>query len=293
QTPPHDHFQLRTDLIFRLRELRRLFLQDRVHHLDGRIAVKGALPGEHFVKDHAEREDVRAMIRLLSSHLLWRHVTDRTHNHARIGDPFLCRRVLVYAELLRAEFSQTEIEDLHPPVVHDEQVLRLQVTMDDAFGMRGGQSLGDLPRVIDSLSRSDCALFYQFAQLLAFEQFGDDIGRAFMRADVVNREDVRVVERRGGAGFLLEAAQAIRIPGELGGQQLDGDLATESRVFGQIDLAHPACAELRYNLIVVEAWAWGNDHIASLTAIKRRSLDKSAPEPPSRIPTRCAAKSGS
>src|SRR5215813_9871336 len=202
------------------------------------------------------------MIRLLSTHLLRRHVTDRAHNHAGISDPFLRGRVLVYAvKMLPVEFSKTEIEDLHPPVVRDEQVLRLQVTMDDAFGMRGGQSLGDLPRVIDSLSRSDCALFYQFAQLLAFEQFGDDIGRAFMRADVVNREDVRVVERRGGAGFLLEAAQAVRIPGELGGQQLDGDLATESRVFGQIDLAHSAGAKLRNNLIMVEACAWGYDHI--------------------------------
>ena len=49
-----------------------------------------------------------------------------------------------------------------------------------------------------------------------------------MRSDVVYREDVRVVERRGGAGFLLEAAQTIRIPGELGGKQLDGDPATRS-----------------------------------------------------------------
>src|SRR5215475_11005449 len=114
-----------------------------------------------------------------------------------------------------------------------------------------------------------------------------------MRADVVNREDVRVVERRGGAGFLLEAEQTVRILGELGGQDFDGDLATESRVFGQIDLAHSACAELRYNLIMVEACAWGNDHIASVLAINRQSLDKSAPETPSRIPTRCAAKSGS
>src|SRR5262249_52851369 len=184
------------------------------------------------------------MIRLLSTHLLRRHVTDRAHNHAGISDPFLRGRVLVYAvKMLPVEFSKTEIEDLHPPVVRDEQVLRLQVTMDDAFGMRGGQSLGDLPRVIDSLSRSDCALLYQLAQLFAFEQLSHDVGRAFMRADVVNREDVRVVKRRGGAGFLLEAAQAIRIPGELGGQYFDGDLPTESWIFSQIDGAHSTCAE--------------------------------------------------
>src|SRR5215831_13686529 len=106
-----------------------------------------------------------------------------------------------------------------------------------------GQPLGDLSRVIKSLSGGDCALFYQLAQLFAFEQFSDDIGRAFMRADVVNREDVRVVERRGGAGFLLEAAQTIRIRGELGRQYFDGDLPTESWIFSQIDLTHSTCAE--------------------------------------------------
>src|SRR5215510_13398999 len=104
------------------------------------------------------------MIRLLPSHLLRRHVADRAHNHARIGDPFLCRGVLVYSKLLRSEFSQTEIEYLRSPVVRDEQVLRLQVPMNDAFGMRGGQSLGDLPRVIDRLSLSDRAPLYKFAQ---------------------------------------------------------------------------------------------------------------------------------
>ena len=89
---------------------------------------------------------------------------------------------------------------------------------------------GDLPRVIERLSRSDSALLYQLAQLFAFEQLGDDVRRAFMVADVVNRQDVRVVQRRGGERFLLEAAQTIRIPGELGGQNFDGDLAIESRV---------------------------------------------------------------
>src|SRR5262249_15908796 len=130
------------------------------------------------------------------------------------------------AKLLRVEFRQSEIEDLHPPVVRDEQVLRLQVTMDDPFGVSGGQSLGDLPRAIHRLSWSDRALFYQLAQLFAFEQLGDDIGRVFIHPDVVNREDVRVVERRGGAGFLLEAAQAVSVFGKHDGQDFDGDLSS-------------------------------------------------------------------
>src|SRR5262249_1459507 len=227
QTTPYDLFQPRRDCHAQFANLWRVFLQDGVHHLDGRIAAKGAPSGEHFVKDHPEREDVRAVIRLLSAHLLRRHVTDCPHYDARIGDPFLRGRVLVYAAvLLRVEFGKTEIQDLHPPIVRDEQVLRLQVTMDDAFGVSGGQPLGDLPSAIHRLSWSDRALFYQLAQLFAFEQFGDDIWRAFMFADVVNRDNVWVVERRGGAGFLLEAAQTVSVFGKLDGQDFDGDLSS-------------------------------------------------------------------
>src|SRR5262249_28552081 len=119
---------------------------------------------------------------------------------------------LVYAAiLLLAEFRQTEIEDLHPPIVRDEQVLRLQVTVDDAFGVSGGQSLGDLPRVINRLSRSDRALLYQFAQLFAFDQLRHNEWRVLVVADVVHRQNVRVIERRGSERLLLEAEQAIRI----------------------------------------------------------------------------------
>ena len=55
---------------------------------------------------------------------------------------FCVGRILVYAaRLLRAEFRETEIEDLHPPVVRDEKILRFEIAMDDAFGVRGGRVL--------------------------------------------------------------------------------------------------------------------------------------------------------
>jgi hypothetical protein len=44
------------------------------------------------------------------------------------------------------------------------------------------------------------------AEFLAFEQLGHDIRQSLVFADVINREDVRMIERRGRARFLLEAA---------------------------------------------------------------------------------------
>ena len=50
-----------------------------------------------------------------------------------------------------------------------------------------------------------------FAQRLALEQFGDDVGRAILLADGVDGKNVGVVERGGGFGLKLEAAQSIGI----------------------------------------------------------------------------------
>ena len=39
----------------------------------------------------------------------------------------------------------------------------------------------------------------------AFEQFGNDVRRAFVIAYVIDRQDIRVIERACGPRFLLEA----------------------------------------------------------------------------------------
>src|SRR5262245_51725577 len=62
-------------------------------------------------------------------------------------------------------------------------------------------------------------------------------------ADLKYREDVRMVERGGGARLLFEAAHASGVPGELFGQQLDRDLAAELRILSQVDFAHPTSAQ--------------------------------------------------
>ena len=67
-----------------------------------------------------------------------------------------------------------------------------------------------------------------------------DVVRA---ADVVHGNNRGMVERGCGPGFLLEPPQAIMIGCVSGGQDLDRDVATETRVVRQIDLAHPARAQ--------------------------------------------------
>jgi hypothetical protein len=72
-------------------------------------------------------------------------------------------------------------------------------------------------------------------------------------AEVVNREDVGMRERSDGSGLALESRAVFRIARDAGREDLDGDLAIESRIFGAIDLAHSARAEGRQNLAGTEA----------------------------------------
>ena len=77
--------------------------------------------------------------------------------------------------------------------------------------VRGGESLGGLPRVVDRLARRAARLAAVAAQRFPFEQFGDDVRRASVAADVVDGQDVRVIELTGSARLLFEAMQPARI----------------------------------------------------------------------------------
>jgi hypothetical protein len=52
-----------------------------------------------------------------------------------------------------------------------------------------------------------------------------------------------MVQRGGGAGFLLESTQPTGIGSKRRGHDFDGDLASETRVAGMIHFAHSAAAK--------------------------------------------------
>ena len=74
-------------------------------------------------------------------------------------------------------------------------------------------------------------------------------GRAVLFADVEQRADVGVIQLRDGARFAFEPLAKLRSGGDLRGQRLDGDDAIEPRVAGLVDLAHPASAQRRHDLV--------------------------------------------
>ena len=97
------------------------------------------------------------------------------------------------------------------------------------------------------------------------EVLHDDVGAAFLIADVVDGADVGMVESGGGAGFALEAAQSLRVAGDLVGEKFEGDEAVEASVFGFVDHAHAATAEFLEHAVVRDGLA---NHFCSCAGVK-------------------------
>ena len=124
------------------------------------------------------------MIGRHAAHLLGRHVADRAEHHARQR---VRRRQWLRGRQRRGagdrrlrlrELGQAEVENLHPAVVGDEEVLRLEVPVDDPLLVRRRQPVRDLDGVLDRLADRQRAGGQTLAQRLAFEQLGDEVRRA-------------------------------------------------------------------------------------------------------------------
>jgi hypothetical protein len=87
---------------------------------------------------------------------------------------------------------------------------------------------------------------------LALDELRGDDARPAHLLDVVDGDDVRVVEREDGLRLLLEATRALLVSGEVRGQKFQRHLAVRLRVERQVDLAHPARADLLQNTVRAE-----------------------------------------
>jgi hypothetical protein len=142
----------------------------------------------------------------------------------------------------------------------DEYVLRFQVPVDDALLVGGGQAAGDLRANLHGLAQWQRGTARALPQRLAFQQLRHDVGCPVVMTGVVDREDVRVVECARGLGFVLEAAQALRVFGETARQHLDRHVACEPRVAGAVDLAHAAGPERAEDLIGAQTGSLREGH---------------------------------
>src|SRR5437016_1710538 len=112
------------------------------------------------------------MIGVVPAHLFWRHIANRAHHRARIGNLF--PGVDFRTNTLIAQWPQlrqAEIEDLHAAVSGDKKIFGLEIAMSDPSFMRRCETLSNLLRVVERLALRKRAVVELLAQLFTFEQF--------------------------------------------------------------------------------------------------------------------------
>jgi hypothetical protein len=252
ETPSDDPGQIPRDIGPKLRECARGVPED------GRSQLRTAGPGEgppprrHLVQDHPEREHVAAVVDHVSLDLLRRHVRGGPEKRTLAGDGLLHLDLPVLVLPGGPKLREAEIEHFDRSVPAYHHVRRLQVPVNDATlvsrAHRVGQRGRDRQQAIDLQTfRRD-----QGGERAPADQLHREEVNPPLLFDAVDRDDSRVMERSDGPRLAAEPLEAIRLAGELGREDLHGDLPSELHVEGPEHDSHSAPADLLEEAIVGE-----------------------------------------
>ena len=195
--------------------------------------ARGQFAGEHFVKDHAERIDVGAMVGCLGSRVLFRgHVVRR-------ADSLL----LVWRAVAPQHLGDAEVGDFHLAGLVEQQVFRLDVAVDDCMIVRVLQRVADWRHDGQGLFRLQPARAEELAQVHAVNILHQQVKQPVGLSEVVDRDNVRVTQFCERLGLASEAFGELRIFFPLGGEDLEGHEPVERFLPRLVNHPHAAAPQ--------------------------------------------------
>ena len=234
-----DTVELLGQVLAHLRQPRRRARQVGVHHRDLGVPLERRPAGEALVEHAAERVDVGASVERQPLDLLGRGVLDGADEDPR-------PRQVGRARLLR----DAEVRQVHVlGGLGDQDVRGLDVAVDQVVVVGGVECARDLLEHVERAPDAQAPLPpKERAQVGPVDVPHRDVEQtvgvaAVDLACVVDRDDVRVVEPGRALRLSHEPLAEARVVRQRRRQHLEGDLAAEAHVLGEIDDAHAAAAE--------------------------------------------------
>ena len=232
---------------------RRHLVQDPIDDFGRRRTLERHTSGQQLEQNHAEREQIDAVIDRSPKRLLWSHIRDRPddhsrHRHLRRGHFLRCH--------VRNEFGEAEVEDLDEAALGAHQVCALDVAMDDPARMRLLQGIGHLDADLDDLAHRHGTTRDARGEELTVDVLHHDEVRTVLFADVVGDRDVGRTQHRGRPRFVQKTRSALRVGFERRRQEFERNRAPKSRVFTTIHFAHAAGAQAFVHAIMLDSRAY-------------------------------------
>src|SRR5919202_360339 len=197
------------------------------------LGVVGQLPGQHLVEDHAQGVQIAPRGSRVPECLLGGEVVGCAHDQTGLG------------HLRGGDRSRyTEVSYLRLPRLGKQHVLGLHVAVDYAPLVSSPQGPRHLERYRDGLvGRERAFVADALLQVAARGVLHDDeAGAVFGLAPIVDGDYVRMGERGGALGLALEALDDLLVVGVLPSEHLEGHVAAQLPVAGQVDLGHSSVA---------------------------------------------------
>ena len=201
---------------------------------------------------HAEAEDVGLVVDTQPASLFGRHELWCADEHSGVGPRPEDSRGIVAGVARSGQLGNAEVEELGQAVRANHHVVRFDIAMHDPRGMRLVQRRGNLSCDIENEPVIERLRSLELGQRLPVDELGGDEMRAFRFADLVNRDDVRMIQRRRRPGFPDESVHPVAVGGEFRRQDLECDFTVKRRILRQIHLAHPALAEWRQDSVLLD-----------------------------------------
>ena len=221
------------------------------HDRELRVAPERGLPDEALVEHAAERVDVCLPVDLLPRDLLRGDVVDRAQQVVAVSASGLLRDPSRQAEV--GQVGVVGAIGTSAPI--EEDVRGLHVEMDETAGVRGIQRARGLRDDADRIRRVEAASAQAPMQVTPLDVAHGDEEEVFGRPRLVDRDDVRMVDRRSQLRLPQEAVAKRLILRKTGREQLQRHPPLEPQVLGQVDDAHPAEAQHRLDPVPGELGA--------------------------------------